>query len=572
MLLITGEELEDAQVSVDTVGVRVRRTESRPGGRYVFVWLEIDSEAKPGPVSITLTIRTGQRAIYPFLLLPRRPLLGNFQGLSEDDVIYLIMPDRFADADPNNDEPPQSPGTYDRSNPRAYHGGDLRGIREHLDYLVALGVTALWITPVYDNDNRSPQDYHGYGAVDYYAVDEHLGTLQDLQDLVAAAHQKGLKIFLDMVPNHVGPRHPWVLAPPEPDWFHGTPEHHLAAQGAFENLVDPRAPVQLWRPLVEGWFANVLPDLNQENPHVAQYLIQNGIWWAEQTGLDGYRLDTFPYVSRRFWSEWHRTLQRAYPHFSTIGEVFYAKPDVTAFFVGGRKEYDGIDTGLTTVFDFPFFFAMRDVTLRDAAMQQIVGVLEHDWLFPRPSLLVPFLGNHDVPRFASEQGSSKEKLKLAFSLLLTMRGVPELYYGDEIGMQGGADPDNRRDFPGGFPGDPRNAFEPSGRTADEQEIFAHVRRLLHLRHEHPALRGGRLWHIWWDKSLYAFARETEQERLLVVCNNADQLRKVQLTLTDTPLAGGRRFEPLLGGRPVVVKGDQVELEVPARQVSIYILK
>jgi neopullulanase len=571
MLLITGEGLEGARVVVSYRGVEIQRTKPSPGGRYIFAWLKISTGARPGTVPIVVRSPSGGETEYRFPLLTQPAKAGSFQGVNSDDVIYLIMPDRFADGDTTNDQPAQSPGTYDRSKPRAYHGGDLRGIREHLDYLRNLGVTAIWINPIYDNDNSSPQDYHGYGAVDFYAVNEHFGTLQDFQDLVNAAHAKGLKVILDVVPNHTGPRHPWVNAPPEPDWFHGTKEHHLTSSGPFENLIDPHAPPKLWRALVEGWFAGVLPDLNQENPEVEQYLIENGLWWAQETGLDGYRLDTFPYVSRRFWSEWHRAQFRAYPHFFTVGEVFYPDPAVTSYFVGGR-EVEGIDSGVTTVFDFPFYFALRDVILRDAPMQRIISILQRDWLYPRPDSLVTFLGNHDVRRFLSERGSSKEKLKLAFSLLLTIRGIPQLYYGDEIGMQGGDDPDNRRDFPGGVPGDPRNAFDVSGRTADEQEIFAHVQRLLALRREHPALRRGRLWEIDSDNRSYTFARVADQERLLMVMNNADEPRSIRLSFADTPLAGCRGLVALQGGRDEAVQSDQVELKVPSRQLFIYQVK
>ncbi|HEX2714937.1 MAG TPA: alpha-amylase family glycosyl hydrolase [Candidatus Acidoferrales bacterium] len=571
MLLLTGENLAGAKITTSYPGVQAERVDARPDGRHIFVWLKISTYARPGRVPLSVRVPAGSTTVN-FPLLARSAAGGKFQGLTEGDVIYLVMPDRFADGDPTNNEPAQSPGTYDRSLPRAYHGGDLRGIREHLPYLRNLGVTALWLTPVYDNDNTSPQDYHGYGAVDFYAVDEHLGTLSDLVDLVAAAHRHGIRVFLDTVLNHTGPWHPWVKAPPQPDWFHGTADQHVAARASMDHLADPHAPPKLWRDLVEGWFADKLPDLNQENPRVAQYLLQNALWWAEGTGVDGYRLDTFPYVRRSFWSNWHRGLFGAYPHFSTIGEVFNSDPTVTAFFTGGRRQFDGIDSGVTTVFDFPFFCALRDVILRDAPASRLVGVLQRDWLYARPDLLVTFLGNHDVRRFVSEPGASKDKLKLAFSVLLTARGIPQLYYGDEIGMQGGEDPDNRRDFPGGFPGDPRNAFTAEGRTSDEQEIFSHVETLLRFRREHPALRGGRHWHLAWDDTFYAFVRETREERLLVIFNNATQPRDVRLNLQDTPLSDTQSLEPVFATATALVRDHQAELRVAPRSVAIYEVK
>ena len=261
--------------------------------------------------------------------------------------------------------------------------------------------------------------------------------LRDYQDLVEAAHQQHMKVFFDVVPNHVGPLHPWVKDPPMPDWFHGTAEHHLTSHSPihgefygqaekkqqneptidlFEALVDPHTPPQMRKNLTDGWFFGVLPDMNTENPVVEQYLVQNSIWWAETSGLDGYRIDTFPYVSRAFWAQWHQELRRIYPRLSTIGEVFHPDPTVTSFFAGGRKGWDGIDTQLTTLFDFPLYFAMRDVLLNGAPAGRIANVLRQDSLYPHPEFLVPFFANHDTTRFAGAAGATADKLKLAFRI------------------------------------------------------------------------------------------------------------------------------------------------------------
>jgi glycosidase len=568
MVLAAGKNLGGATVTCDRDGVRLTRSKVSAGGKYLFLWLEIAPDARAGDVTIQIATSSGKTSMN-FSLLAREPSQGKFQGFSPDDAIYLIMPDRFADGDPSNDPPPASPGTYDRSKSRAYHGGDFRGIRDHLDYLRDLGVTAIWLTPIVDNDNSSGQDYHGYGAVDEYGVEEHFGTQKDLQELVAAAHAKGIKVIFDFVPNHVGPKHPWVAAPPEPDWFHGTKEHHLMASGDFQFLTDPHAPPKYWRNVVEGWFANVLPDMNQENPDVTEYFIANGLWWAEQTGIDGYRLDTFPYVSREFWSEWHRALRQVYPRMTTVGEVMNGDPVITSFFAGGHAQNDGIDSGVTTVFDYPFYYALREGLLEKNSPARIVGILAQDHLYPHPDLLVTFAGNHDVARLASEKGTSLEKIKLAFSMVLTMRGTPELYYGDEIGMTGGDDPDNRRDFPGGFPGDQQNAFTQSGRTPEQQEIFSHVQKLLSLRKEHPALRNGELWHISWDESAYAFARTTSEERLLIVLNSGASPKTLHLAFGDTPLQGAQRVTPLLGERGAELSGGAVDLKLAPNELDIF---
>ncbi len=585
MLLLSGQGLQATHASCNLPTIAVSRTQAAAGGSYLFAWLKIGANTKPGTAVCRITTPKGATS-FELPLAARTPTLGKFQGLSLDDVIYLIMPDRFANGDPTNDELVEAPGSYDRAKPRAYHGGDLRGIRNHLAYLKELGVGALWLTPVVKNG--AAEDYHGYGAVDLYAVDPHLGTLKDYQNLVAAAHKEKMKVLFDTVPNHVGPKHPWVSNPPLPDWFHGTLQHHLDSfsplKGAFygkasgqpvmndpfEALVDPHAPAAMKRNLTEGWFFGILPDMNTENPLVEEYLLENSIWWAESSGLDGFRVDTFPYVERKFWAYWHAGLRRLYPNLTTIGEVFHPDPTVTSFFQGGARRYDGIDSGLSTLFDFPLYFTLRDVLLRNAPAGGIADVLRHDALYPRPDLLVPFFANHDVPRFASAEGSSAAKLKLAFGLTLTLRGVPEIYYGDEIGMLGGGDPDNRRDFPGGWIGDANDAFTQSGRTREQQELFSYVQELLRIRTEHAALRGGRLWHLASDETAYVFARESEEERVVVAFNNAGATRELHIPLSGTPLQKAERLSLLLGGARAEFSGSKLHISMPAQSISIFL--
>jgi glycosidase len=571
MLVISGDHLGEAEVTCDYPGLRISRTRHESGGHYIFVWLDISTATHPGVAILKAANKTGISTV-EIPLLARADPYGRYQGVSPDDIIYMIMPDRFADGDLSNDQPPQSPGSYNRNMPRAYHGGDLRGIIDHLAYLHDLGVTTLWLSPIYDNDNRSPQDYHGYSAVDFYAVDEHLGTMHDFQELVQAAHRSGIKVVLDVVVNHTGPRHTWVKLPPSPAWFHGDVAHHTDSTGALDALADIHAPLKEYRRLLDGWFANVLPDLNQDNPLVREYFVQNALWWTESSGLDGLRLDTFPYVPRSFWSQWHAALSAKYPELTTIGEVFNREPSVTAFFAGGLPRSDGIDTGVSTVFDFPFYFAMRDVIIHNASVRSLVEILRHDWMYPHPDSLVTFLGNHDVRRFISEPKSSANKLKLAFSVLLTSRGIPQIYSGDEIGLPGGADPDNRRDFPGGFPGDQRNAFSPTGRNENEEAIFTHVHSLLHLRSEHPALRHGQQWNLEYDDNHYIFLRMTDREKIVVVFNNDNKPRVFSSNVADTPLAGSTSIAPLFGAGLARFENGKLQFHAAPASVAIYQVK
>src|SRR5208337_724031 len=518
-----------------------------------------------GTVALHLITSAGSTTV-PLPLLVRTDSRGRFAGFSRDEVIYLIMPDRFADGDPSNDQPVGSDGIYDRSQPKAYHGGDLRGIRQHLDYLHDLGVTAIWLTPVWKNTDS---DYHGYHVVDFYALDDHMGSMPEYQALVAEAHRLGMKVLIDYVVNHTGPHHPWANDPPTPTWFHGTPAHHLEPAYTFAGLVDPHASPREYLNTLDGWFAGKLPDLNPDDPALALYLAQNAMWWTETAQLDGFRLDTFPYSTRQFWSGWHERLRQVYPLINGVGEVADGDSTITSFFEGGRKQFDGIDSGLATVFDFPLQFALRDVVIKGAPMDKIVEVLRHDELYPHPETLVTFIGNHDQRRFLSEKDSTPEKLKAATALLLTLRGIPQIYSGDEIAMPGGDDPDNRRDFPGGFPGDQHNAFTPGGRTPEEQNVFAHVQGLLNLRREHPALRLGGQKHVVVADDYYVFTRETADERLLVVFYKGESPKSLSVDLTGTSISNAHGFTALNSASPITLLGGKLQMQLVPMSVAIY---
>jgi glycosidase len=569
-LLLTGENLSDAKVTASSKSVKILGAHASQNGHYLFVRVKLAS-SRAATIDFSLRTADGSTSV-KLPLLARANSHNRFQGFSTDDVIYLIMPDRFADGDPSNDKPDGTDSSaFGRQQPMAYHGGDLRGIRDHLAYLHDLGVTTLWLTPVWKNTGS---DYHGYHVVDFYALDDHMGSLADYQSLVADAHKLGIKVLIDYVVNHTGPHHPWANDPPTPTWFHGTPAHHLEPSYSFNGLVDPHASPREYLNTLEGWFAGKLPDLNPDDPELAVYLAQNAMWWTEIAQLDGFRLDTFPYSSRQFWSGWHDRLHQVYPgvvypKVFDIGEVSDSHAAITSFFVGGRPQFDGIDSGLSTVFDFPLFNALRDVVIKGASVEKLVDVLQHDGLYPHPDTLVTFLGNHDDRRFISEEGSSPAKLKAAFSLLLTLRGIPQIYAGDEIGLPGGDDPDNRRDFPGGFPGDPQNAFSSTARTPEQQDIFAHVQSLLALRKNHPALRTGKQWHIGWDDNYYAFLRELPHEKLLIVYNNSQKLTGLSFHIEDTPLESAHQLQPLFGNASAEVVGGVVRVSLTAQTLAVF---
>ena len=580
MLLIHGIRLKGARFSVTGTGASMTQSEVMANGHYALLWLS-DRGSTPASVVIHATSSAGSASV-PFRIEARKT--APHAGFSAADTMYLIMTDRFADGDASNDPQPS-----ERDQARGWHGGDFRGVAQHLDYIQQLGVTILWLTPVYNNDG-SAQAYHGYSTTDFYSTDPHFGSLADLQKLSADLHQRGMKFVLDTVPNHVGANHPWADDPPMPDWFHGTRADHRIASDNFPALTDPHATGVEGRDVTEGWFANMLPDLNQENPLVRQYLIQNVVWWIEITAADGLRYDTFPYVTRSFWAALDAQLRSLYPHLTTVGEVYNGNPVITSYFAGGVSR-DGIDTGLSTLFDFPTMFALRRAFSqmesnvnggRTRGLAGVADVLGQDWLYPHPERLVTFIGNHDTTRFLSRPGVSVADLKLAFALLATLRGMPQIYSGDEVAMRGGEDPDNRRDFPGGFPGNAPSAFTAAGRTPEQAEVHDWVAQLFQFRLQHPVLATGQQQDLFDDSSAMVFVRTVNVKkgcagshivengkRFVVVVNSSDAAREVKLDLRRTALAGCSAFKGLVGTSDVVRgSGREVVLRMPAKQAEI----
>jgi glycosidase len=493
------------------------------------------------------------------------------------------MPDRFANGDRSNDDPPRSRGLLDRSKARYYHGGDLRGVIEKLPYLKDLGVTAIWLNPWYDNNDglneiEMPEgkpitDYHGYGAVDFYAVEEHFGDLTTLREMVDRAHALGIKVIQDQVANHTGPYHPWVKDAPTPTWFNGTQANHINETWQTWVLKDKYATPEVMRPILDGWFLNILPDLNQNDPEAARYIIQNTLWWIGVTGLDAIRQDTLPYVPRRFWRDWMAAIKREYPAVNVIGETYDGDPAQVAFFQGGVKRFDGIDSGIDTEFDFPLFYTIREAFAKGGEIKGIPMMVARDYLYPNPSILVPFIGLHDMLRFMSEPGATREGLMLAQTFLMTTRGIPLIYYGDEIAMKGGNDPDNRRDFTGGFPGDERNAFTSEGRTKEEREVFDHLRRVTRLRRELEPLRRGSLVTLGFTEHQYAFARTLGASSVIVVFNNEKKAAEIEFEVTPLRLANGTALGDRLGvSKDLRVESGKLRVSLPARSASIFTMK
>ncbi len=578
-LLIRGRHLAGARLQPLDRGLRVvGQPKINQAGTYIFADIAIAPNAPAGSRRIKVTTPTGT-AEARFDVLPRLNRAGRFQGFSPDDVMYLIMLDRFSDGDQTNNNPSESRGIYDRGNKFYYHGGDLQGVIDRLPYLKDLGVTAIWLTPWYDNYNglnhielkedKPSTAFHGYNPQDFYGVEEHFGTLAKLQELVETAHRAGIKIIQDQVVNHTGPYHPWVDDSPTPTWFNGTRKNHL--KNVFQTWVlhDPRPIEQLKRETMEGWFLDFLPDLNQHDPEVSRYLIQNTLWWIGTTGLDGIRMDTWQYVPNAFWRDWNRALKREFPRFKVVGEVKDGDVVHTSFFQGGKVRFDGVDSGLDSLLDFPLFYPIRHAFAEGKPLDDLPKILAQDYLYTNSEILVTLLGGHDDGRFMSEKGATLAGLKLANTLVLTTRGVPQLYYGDEIAMTGPDEPTTRKDFPGGFPGDKRNAFTREGRTSDENDVFDHIRTLNHLRAELEPLRRGSLINLYASGQQYAYARKTRNQVAIVVINNDKKDVTIDFDVTGSGLTNGTLLNDRLNKIPTVqVRDGNLRVALSQRSAAI----
>jgi neopullulanase len=589
-VLVRGTNLSGANVVAPSgSGLKAYNFRASENGHYLFFDVEIPADAKVGKYNFQIQTKTGNVSA-PFEISPKLSRAGRFQGYTPDDVIYFLMPDRFADGDPSNNDPAKSKGLYDRSKTRYYHGGDLQGVIDKLPYLKSLGVTAIWTTPVYDNNDKpdmkemypntegGPKEpttgYHGYGATDFYAVEEHFGTMAKLRELVEKSHALGMKVIQDQVANHTGPYHIWANDTPTPTWWSGTVANHPNNNWQKWTAMNPRATYQTQSSNIDGWFIDILPDFNQNDPEVEKYLIQNSLWWLEMTGFDSIRMDTLPHVPRSFWSKWGAAIHKEYPNVNILGELYDGDPALIAYFQKGRIGHDGLDPEIDTLFDYGLFNPLRAAFASGQSIRGIQQMFAHDWLYPNPNVLTTFLGNHDMLRFMSEKGATVEGLKLAQTLIMTSRGTPILYYGDELAMRGAGDPDNRRDFPGGFSGDKQNAFTANGRTAEENDVWNHVAKLGALRKDLIALRTGASYDLLDEDQQMAYARVANNQAVIVVFNNDTKPANVTFDVSMLqPLGSNTALTDRLGKvSDVKIENGKVNFQMPARTAGVFTIK
>jgi glycosidase len=566
-LLLTGSKLQQGKLASSTPGVSVRASRPGAGDRHLFCDITVEPSAKAGPVIFTLETATGTAEVAWELLEPL-PAAGRWQGLKPDDVIYFLMVDRFANGDPRNDEPVKGERTLNRKDLKAYHGGDLRGVIQSLDAIEQLGATALWLTPVYQNDDGRPDTYHGYGATDFYAVEDHFGTMADYRELADELHKRGMKLIQDVVPNHCGPTHPWVQSPPTATWIHGTLASHQDCKFDIAVGPNPAATPAQRSNLYEGWFANTLPDLNGRDSEYRRYATQNALWWNHMSGQDALRVDTYCYVDRALWPEWQKALNEHFPQTTQFGEIWHGDPGVISFWRGGKKGWDGIDTGLKSQCDFPLLYAIRAFACKDGGADGLVKLLERDAIYGDAAMNVTFVGNHDMGRILNEAGGNERRVLLAHALLLSLRGIPQIYSGDEIGMAGGGDPDNRRDYPGGF-GDGRSALVAKNRNKLQRTLWDEIARLIRVRKEHPALTTGAFKPLLAQGKWLAFMRSSDAERLVFVANGSAEAAKITVPAGED-LPEGSTLKPV-GEKAAAVKVRKtgVQVQLPAFGYRLY---
>ena len=512
-----------------------------------------------------MTLRFDKTKV-PYQLKAREKAGKERIGFTNADVLYMLMPDRFAQGAGHN---PQVKGmrTYkeDRTKPSLRHGGDLNGIREHLDYFCELGVTALWLTPVLENDSPDTENgfstYHGYATTDYYKVDPRFGTNEDYRRLCDEAHAKGLKVVMDMIFNHSGFEHPWTKDMPSKDWLN-TPEwlngqqenQYLQTSYKLTPVKDPYASKIDLKETTEGWFVPSMPDLNQHNPHLMRYLIQNSIWWIETVGIDGIRMDTYPYAYADAMAQWMKELDEEYPNFNTVGETWVTEPAYTAAWQKDSK-LSKENSYLKTVMDFSFFDKLNQAKNEETdawweGLNRLYGSFVYDYLYPNPSSVMAFIDNHDTDRFLGN-GRDTLALKQALTLLLTVKRIPQLYYGTEILMNGTkevTDGNVRKDFPGGFPGDQHNAFTQKGRTKAEQDMFRWTSRLLHWRQGNNVIIKGSQTQFIPYQGIYVIARQYQGKTALTILNGTSKSATMDVKRYAEVIGDTQRAKDVLTGR------------------------
>lgn len=533
-VMLHGENLAGSQVTLSSDKIKIDEIVNLENPNYLILYLDV---SKAEPEKFTIELRKGkEKKSIPYELKARNNEL-KAQGFTSEDVLYLIMPDRFANGNPSNDVVKgMREGKVDRANPSARHGGDIQGIRNHLDYIADLGVTAIWLNPVQEND-MTGGSYHGYAITNYYEVDKRFGSNEEFVSLVDESHQKGLKVVMDMIFNHCGSEHIFFTDKPAHDWFNFQENFTQTSYKTIPQF-DPYTSTYDFEAAVDGWFVEVMPDLNQRNRHVAKYLTQNSIWWIEYAGIDGIRQDTHPYADFDFMSNWCKEVREEYPDFSIVGETWLNTNVAISYWQENSKLAYPKNSHLPVVMDFPMAYLLNsafdeETSTWSQGLSKFYEYLAEDRVYANPNNLLIFFDNHDMTRFYATEEQTKDfnRYKQALAFLLTTRGIPELYYGTEILMYGNKDNGDgalRKDFPGGWADDSVNAFHSSGRTEAQQRVFDYTKKLLNWRKGNKVVSKGSLKHFSPTDQVYVYKRSYEDNSILVILNGSKEKKEIDL--------------------------------------------
>ena len=534
-ILLYGEDLALSDVSVSGEGIYLKEAVRQDNPNYLLLYLDL-SEAKAQTFQILL--KNGKKKLQvPYELKSRMRREEDVKGFTSEDVLYLIMPDRFANGNPENDVVGEMrEKKVDRTDSFARHGGDIQGISNHLDYIADLGVTAIWLNPTQENDMESGS-YHGYAITDYYQIDKRFGSNEDFCALVEKAHEKNLKVVMDMIFNHCGSENYLFKDKPSKDWFNYR-SNYVQTSFKTASVMDIHASAYEKKIATDGWFTSVMPDFNQRNRHVARYLVQSSIWWIEYAGINGIRQDTHPYADFDFMSQWCKEVLNEYPYFNIVGETWLNSNVLVSYWQKDSKLAAPLNSNLPTVMDFPLQALMNQAFDEETGewgggLYKLYDYQTQDLVYADPMNLLTFLDNHDTSRFAQtdEMAKNLKRYKQAMVFLLTTRGIPQIYYGTEIlmtGDKGKGDGDLRKDFPGGWQGDTRNCFVENGRTEQENEAFEFTRQLLNWRKGNQVIGKGSLKHYSIQNGVYVYQREFNGKSVVIIMNGTDDSKELDL--------------------------------------------
>lgn len=569
-LMVHGENIASSKVTVDFPGVRMESVSQVQNPNYLFLNLIIGKDAKPGHFTILFVKGKKQVASYSYELKAREKGSVKREGFNSSDVVYLITPDRFANGDPGNDNMPGMKELANRADKNGRHGGDLQGIMDHLDYIQKMGFTSVWITPVLEN-NMSRTSYHGYAITDFYKVDPRFGINEQYRELSDRMKKRGMKLIMDMVFNHCGSEHWWMDDMPMPDWINNYPDYKTTSNRRTVNE-DPHASESDRLSMVDGWFVSAMPDLNQKNPLVANYLIQNSIWWIEYAGLSGIRQDTWPYCDKDMMAEWTKRVLEEYPNFNIVGEEYTTNPAIVSYWQKGQTNTDGYRCDLPSLMDFPLqnavVSAMRDSESWDKGLIEIYDALANDFLYPDPENLVVFPDNHDMQRIYNQLEGDVGLEKLAVAFYLTTRGIPQIYYGTEI-LKSSPGPKEdgiiRSDFPGGWADDSINAFTGVGMTVAQKDMQNYMRTILNWRKNSEVIHSGKLMHFVPENDMYVYFRYNDQKTVMVVLNKNKESKELSTARFSEIIHGYTHGTDIISAIQIA---DIRKFLVPARSAMI----